>query len=272
MRAHRLRTFVGLLALAALAGCADAPRGQGPAALTTSPLGLDGQLRLAGAALSGGDTVSALGLLQQAVAAEPRSAGARQALADAYYAAGAFPEAEQAYRELGTLEGGADASLLGLARTALARGDLPVAIARFEQARRAGPRNPAAINGLAVAYDLSGRHREAQALYATVLAQDPTNRATLNNLALSLALSGDAKAAIGRLSALVYGPTVIPQARHNLALALGLAGDEEGARSLLGRDLARGAIEDNLAFYRMVRAAGEGAPLPAVSAAPGQAS
>jgi Flp pilus assembly protein TadD len=258
------RAGIGLLALL-LAGCAAGPGTSAP----EPAAGMDGQLRLARAALSGGDADSALGLLQQAVAADPQALASRQALADAYYAAGAYPEAEQAYRELGTLPGGEAPSLLGLARTALARGDVAVAVSRFEQARRAGPQNLESVNGLAVAYDLSGRHHEAQALYATILAQDPTNRGALNNLALSLVLSGEPKAAITRLSTLVYGPKVLPQARHNLALALGLAGDEEGARSLLGRDLARSAIEDNLAFYRLVRAGGG---TPAGEAVPGRAS
>jgi Flp pilus assembly protein TadD len=256
MKRHRPELPLACLILLSVMGCS----GAGPDSTQASPhaymaaLGTEGRLQLANAALSGGDTDSALGLLRQAVQADPRSIEAQRALADAYYAAGAFPEAEQAYRELGKLEGEAGGyHLLGLARVALRRGDLPIAIARFEQARRAGAQDLRAINGLAVAYDLSGRHREAQALYAHLLAQDPTNRAARNNLALSLALSGDLKASVNRLSPLVYGPAVMPQARHNLALVLGLAGDEEGARALLSRDLGRQAIEDNLAFYRMVR-------------------
>ena len=269
MRLDRSRwAGIGLLALV-LAGCAGTPPGR-PASVASPSA--DGQLKLAQAALRGGDSSSALGILQQAVASDPGSVESRRALADAYYAAGAYPEAEQAYRELGAIPGGADASLLGLGRTALARGDLPVAIARFEQARRAGPQNLQAINGLAVAYDLSGRHREAQALYTAILAQDPTNRGAVNNLALSLALAGEPTAAIKRLSSLVYGPAVVPQARHNLALALGLAGDEEGARSLLGRDLARGAIEDNLAFYRLVRTGSAGPGASATGAGTGAPS
>jgi Flp pilus assembly protein TadD len=263
MKRHEPGRHLGCLLLLSVAACSGAGPDGRPAPLQAdlAAIGTVGRLQLASAALSGGDTNSALGLLHQAVEADPRSVEAKRALADAYYAAGAFPEAEQAYRDLGTLEGEAGGDhLLGLARVALSRGDLPVAIARFEQARRAGTQNLRALNGLAVAYDLSGRHREAQALYEHLLAQDPTNRAARNNLALSLALSGELKASVNRFSSLVYGPAVMPQARHNLALALGLAGDEEGARDLLSRDLARHAIEDNLAFYRLVRA---GTPVPA---------
>lgn len=245
--------LVGLALLTAGCVTAQDPNDRTPAAPPTE-VGLDGSLRLANAALRGGDVNSGINLLRQATTENPGSVPAQRALADAYYSIGAMPEAALAYRDLGGMQPGDPHYLIGLGRVALAGADYGEAQRRFAAARQVVGDDPKILNGLAVAYDLAGQHGQAQRLYQQVLQLDPANRAAANNLALSLLLAGQTDVAIDQMTDLAYGPAVLPQARHNLALAYALAGNEDAARDLVRGDLPRNALEENIAFYRTVRA------------------
>lgn len=234
-----------------LAGCSSLPGGdlfsQKPA-----EIGLESNLRLAAAALSGGDIDSALRLYRAGLREHPESVEAHKGLADAYYAIGAYPEARGAYQQFAALDGQNVTPLLGLGRVALASGDMGEAAVQFRRAIAVAPDDMPAQNGLAVALDLSGDHAAAQAIYGQLLERDPANRAVSNNLALSLALSGHIDQAIDSLADLVDGPTIMPEARHNLALAYALQGDEVSAQKLIREDLSPAAMGDTLAFYRQL--------------------
>lgn len=242
----RLPAVLVLVMLAA--GCAGGAQQQ--LADGRKTIGLEGTLRLADAAFSGGDIDGAIRLYDQAVRRFPQAPRARAALADALLAAGAHPEAETAYRRLIQLDAEQPAGLVGLGRVALADGRPSDAMRYFSDGLRSFPDDTNLMNGLAVAYDYVGRHQDAQNLYRRILDRQPANRAVANNYALSLLLSGQRHDALDRLTRLAAGPTLLPQARFNLALAYGLDGDEDAARSLLQEELGRTATEDTLAFYR----------------------
>ena len=251
---HVFRIAVACLMTLWIAGCSTVPSSSLPDRQRTQ-IGLDGSLRLAGAALAGGDIDSALRLYRGTVRDHPKAPAAHQGLADAYYAIRAFPEAKAAYSQLATLQPNDVATPLGLGRVALASGAPTTALEHFQHALTLDPDNMQAQNGLAVAMDLSGDHTAAQAIYHALLKQDPANRAVSNNLALSLALSGKLEQAIDSLAELAGGPTIMPHARHNLALAYALQGNETSAQALIRQDLSRDAVDDTLAFYRRLRSA-----------------
>jgi Flp pilus assembly protein TadD len=211
-------------------------------------------LALAEATLNGGDAEAAIRLYRRAAAAEPAAVAPRLGLARAYLAVGALPEARDAFAAL-RARAPLDAAR-GLGRVALAAGDPVEAKARFAEVLNAEPDDVAALNGVAVALDLEGRHGEARRTYAKALALAPTNRAIASNAALSLALAGNTREAVAELRALADTPMAPKSARHNLALALGLAGDAAAARDLLETKLDPAAVASNLDFYRTARGVG----------------
>lgn len=217
------------------------------------PNGPERILRLAAAAMAGGDVDSALKLYRNAVEDNPNSLAAHRGLADAYYSVSAYPEARVAYTRLGAVKGGEMEHLLGLGRISLETNDLDGAMLHFNKALERDADEARARNGLAVAYDLSGDHERAQSIYADILRQDQTNRAVANNLALSLALSGQTDRAIALLSELASGPMILPQARHNLALAYALQGDDGSAEALIRDELSPEAVAETLSFYQRLK-------------------
>lgn len=245
------RRFALIAACAALAGCDTAPRA-GLVADAGSGLGVDTALRLGEAAMAGGDPAAAARILSQAAAAHPKDAAPTRALGDAYHRMGALPEARQTFAALAGMKGQTAAAETGLGRVALAEGDAGAAEARFRAALVAAPDDVTALNGLAVALDLSGRHGEAAPLYARALALDPTNRAVMANKALSQALAGDPRGAADTLDTLARGPVAPPQARHNLALAYAMDGRFDEAGAVLEAALTPAEARENLDFYRRV--------------------
>ncbi len=246
--ARAARNLASVLALLAVAACATTPP---DATGRAAGEGTQNLLALAEATLAGGDPRAAVELYRRAIEAEPDAVGPRLALADAYYRLGAFTEARVAYA---AAQNDAPAQAhIGLGRVALGLMESEVAARHFEAALAIAADDVAALNGLAVAHDLGGRHREAQQAYVRALALDPTNRAVANNQALSLMLAGDRDSAIDRLERLAGDALGLAEARHNLALAYGLAGDEAAARHLLASELGAEEVDENLAFYRAAR-------------------
>ncbi len=240
-----------------LAGCGDPPPDWGPGASppppNTGPIGLQSALRLGEAAAAGGDMASAVNILGAAAAKHPADPAPRRALAETYFRAGAYPEARRSWTEFRGLSGTPSEAELGLGRVALATGDPGAAETHFRAALAAAPDSLAAMNGIAVALDLRGRHAEARRMYDAALAREPDNRAVLSNRALSMALAGETAAAVRALDDLARGPARLPQAPHNLALAYALDGRQRQAGEILAAELPRDQAEANLAFYRRLR-------------------
>jgi Flp pilus assembly protein TadD len=246
-----IRLLAALTVAGGLAACQTAPRAP-VVAEAQGTLGLDSALRLGDAALAGGDPAAAARVLSAAAAAHPDKSEPARALGDAYFRMRALPEARQTYEGLAAMPGQTATAETGLGRVALAEGDAAEAERHFRAALAAEPRDVIALNGLAVALDLTGRHGEAAPLYAQALAIEPTNRAVMTNQALSRALAGDPRGAAEALDALANGPIAIPQARHNLALAHALSGSFDAADQILTAELSPEQARENLDFYRRV--------------------
>lgn len=118
----------------------------------------------------------------------------------------------------------------GMGAAAVADGDASGALIYFARAVELGatPTMIGADRGLA--YDLQGRHSEAQADYRAALS-GPNSQEARRRLALSLAITGDKDAALAALAPLAAkGDAAAARCR---ALVLAVAGDPDGARRLL---------------------------------------
>lgn len=244
------RTAALALCLGLLAGCASTRTAGQPAPL---PNGVETALRLGEAAAAGGDVAGAVRIFESLTVDHPTVPAPRRALADAYFVAGALPEAEQAYRQLAAIDSGSVAALIGLGRIALTKGDAAAAETHFNAVLAREPQNTTARNGLAVSLDLRGEHAQAQRHYDAILEKDPANRAVMVNRALSVALGGDPNAAVRDLDDLARAPVRVPQAAHNLALAYALAGQPEQSAAVLAAELPPDQARANVEFYRRLR-------------------
>ncbi len=91
----------------------------------------------------------------------------RWQLGEVAFAQGAYDTAEQRYREALTTFPGYYRAVASLGRVRAARGDLPGAIAQYEQVTKRLP-DPTYVAALGDLYKLAGREREAQAQYTLV--------------------------------------------------------------------------------------------------------
>ena len=123
----------------------------------------------------------------------------------------------------------------------------------YEKALSLNPRDPRALVGRGVAYDLAGLHDQAQASYLDALAFEPENVSALNNLALSYAFAGNFSKAVEILHPMATAPGATAQLRQNLALVYGLMGNSELAASISRRDLDEATVRANLRFYEILR-------------------
>jgi tetratricopeptide (TPR) repeat protein len=88
-------------------------------------------------------------------------------LGELYFAQGQYETAEQRYREALTVLPDYYRAVASLGRVRAARGDLPSAIAQYEQVTKRLP-DPIYVAALGDLYKLAGRAREAQAQYSLV--------------------------------------------------------------------------------------------------------
>jgi Flp pilus assembly protein TadD len=219
--------------------------------------------------LSAGDADAAAGAFEQALILDGDNAEAAIGLGDALLRQNRPQEAGEAYGRAFT-RGGARAHE-GYARAMIALNRPEGAVEHLETARRLAPDDTGVLNALGVAYDLTGRHKDAVAAYRAGLEIAPNDRALRNNLGLSLALAGDPDAAVASLRDLAEGAGSDRRARQNLALAYGLKGDAAAAERLSRLDLSETEVRNNLAIYAALRGlppADAAAALVPVAAAP----
>jgi Flp pilus assembly protein TadD len=145
------------------------------------------------------------------------------ALGDTQAAVGFFGRADEAYPS-------SPLPQIGLGAAMAADGDATGAMSYFARAQQLGATAMMLGTDRGLAYDLMGRHSEAQADYRAALGGSDGDEAR-RRLALSLAITGDKAGAIAMLAPLVgRGDAGAARCR---ALVLALAGDLEGARRSL---------------------------------------
>ncbi len=92
------------------------------------------------------------------------------------------------------------------------------------------PRDLAALNGRGVAFDMLGRHDEAQQSYRQARALAPDDISVANNLAMSFILAGMPQQAVPILEPLARRADAPPRVANNLAIARASIGEAPAER------------------------------------------
>ncbi|MEO7602038.1 MAG: tetratricopeptide repeat protein [Sphingomicrobium sp.] len=186
-RKSTIRTTLSAAVIATmLAGCASTSNrvvSHGFGGRSNGDLGLATR---ALAALASNNIPEAIALAERAVEKTPADAGFRTLLGNAYFAAGRFRSAEQAYKDALSIYANQPQALLRLALVQIAQGKGAEAM-RFLEAGR-DVLDPADV-GLAMA--LAGRAQDAVALLDQAARSNNADARVRQNLALAYALSGD---------------------------------------------------------------------------------
>jgi Flp pilus assembly protein TadD len=150
--------------------------------------------------------------------------------------------------------------LVELGKAYLAGDQDNLALPTLLEAKGLEPNNWEILSTIGVAYDYQGDYANARDAYAQALIASPSNPTVLNNLALSQASSGDLDGAIATLQQAVDQPSASAQTRQNLALLMALKGDSNAAERLARKDLPPEVADNNNAYFRMISAAAKAAP------------
>lgn len=171
------------------------------------------------------------------------------ALADAYYRQDAYLKAFSQYQKAYEL-GAALQGSLGMARVNLARNKPEAVKTQLSPLLKEMPGNIEILNIMAVAFDLSGQHQQAQEYYQKILAYNPANKKAYNNYALSLALTGHSKRAYSRILELSRSYQHDDKIRQNMALIQYLAGYHKQAFKTALIDLDKPKAQHNFRILR----------------------
>ncbi|MEO5774180.1 MAG: hypothetical protein ABIQ32_08705 [Sphingomicrobium sp.] len=118
----------------------------------------------------------------------------------------------------------------GMGAATVIEGDADGALVYFARAQRLGATPLMMGSDRGLAYDLLGRHAEAQADYRAALSGAQSDEAR-RRLAVSLAITGDKEGALTTLSPLLMRRD--PASVRTRALVLALSGDTNGARAAI---------------------------------------
>ncbi len=206
-------------------------------------------LRLGAFAEGGGDLATAVQFYQRAHAADPSDPEPLIRLATLLSAIGAHGESVAAYRALATLQPANREVSRALANALIASGQPEGAIDVLNTAPQ-GRSDPRLLSSLAVAYDMLGRHGEAQRSYAQALTLNPADLDIRTNLALSHALAGNDSLAIETMNTIVAAPGADRRHRQARALVLALVGRTDEAAAAAARDLDEAGVSAALDYYR----------------------
>lgn len=234
------------------------------AAPGVAPAGAVGaMIRVGEATRQAGDPANAVLFFRRAHALVPFKAEPLVRLGVALNDLGQFNEAAEAFRDALNIEHNNTEALRGLGFALIGLNQPELAIDQFKAAIAIEP-DYRSFNGLGVASDHLGQHKAAQDYYESGLKIFPNNLTLLNNLGLSQILSRDYDAAIGTLVGAVQQPGASARQRQNLALAYGMAGKDTDAARVSRIDLGPRDVQDNLAYYPILRGADDKVLLAAI--------
>ncbi len=133
-----------------------------------------------------GQSQKALDRVQAEVAANPKNAAARNLLGELHYTVKAYTQATDDFNAAIALEPTYWLSYHNLALTRLATGDRYGAVAAYQAAVKAVPREPAPAISLAELYERLGRPEDAIAQYEDVYRRNPNLSSAAGSLAMLL--------------------------------------------------------------------------------------
>lgn len=200
----------------------------------------------------GGDVASAARFYQAATKVAPNDPVPAFRLGRALQAMGAHKAAADQFRRVLELSPDDGEAKRQLANTLISLDDPKSSIKLFQEiiAENGDHR---AFNGLGVALDMTGKHKEALAAYRAGLAKQPESLSLKNNIALSMAIAGNYDDAAKVLRHVASDPRATPRHRQNLALVYGLAGKETAAARMARVDLDGPSVQRNLDYYNWLR-------------------
>lgn len=212
-----------------LAGCqtslSSSEKAEGEKSAADLEFSAESMLRVADNLVKARDYTSALRFYQDVLERDPRNVQALLGQGEIFLLLGAPGEAVERFQAVTSIapnEGRGDA---GLARALTQLNEPERALPYFAAAVEKGAASAKFYNHYGIAYDLLGKHQDAQVQYGRGLDLTPGDMSLLNNLGLSLVLSEDYPAAVRLLSDVVSAMPDMMQARQNLALAYAFSGD-----------------------------------------------
>jgi len=209
-------------------------------------------IRMGDATWRRGNTAAAARFYQAAANAAPNDPVPTYKLARALQAMGAHVAAADSYRKVLLLRPGNADAKRQIANTLISLDKPQEAIVLYQEVIAAGG-DYRAFNGLGVALDMTGKHKDALAAYRAGLAKEPESLTLKNNLALSMALAGQYTSAARVLRTVTAHPQATARHRQNLALVYGLAGQDHQAAQMARADLDTPSVSRNLAYYTWLR-------------------
>jgi Flp pilus assembly protein TadD len=241
-----MRMLTALVVLSVLAGCAGGPA-------MTSASGGDSNIRIADAALTSGSPAVALQVLDAALKTDPRNAEMLERQGRANVMLGNTTAAEVSFRRAIAIDPKMPTARLGLAKIIMQK-DPVLAGNMFAALVADDAKNTAALVDLGVAFDLQGKHEEAQQAYRKALSLNSSLSSAQQNLGLSLALSGHAEEGAAMLNQLAGSAGDNRKIRDNLAVALTLSGDTSEANRVLREELSAVDAARAMDAYRALQA------------------
>jgi Flp pilus assembly protein TadD len=256
-----------------LTGC-DALSSPAPTKPATEASVMEAQLQAAKQAEANYNYSDALGIYQTLYSQHPENLDLGVSLARNLRFTGQAPIEIGLVNQLIAKNGRSASLLLELGKAYLAADQDNLALPTLLEAKTKEPTNWEVLSTLGVAYDYQGSYADARDIYAQALIASPSNPTVLNNLALSQASSGDLDGAIATLQQAIDQPAALAQTRQNLALMLALKGDPDSAERLARKDLPPEIADGNISYFRMISAAAAkgGAPAPASMTMPAATS
>ncbi|MGI4858574.1 MAG: tetratricopeptide repeat protein [Janthinobacterium lividum] len=250
-----LCVMLGAVALATAGGCTTTTHltEARPSTLNRSPSTMS-ELRIAEVALDAGNIDMAKTVFERVVKANPNSVPGLTGLGNTLYSVGDFTRAGVYFEQASRISPDDATPLLGIARVAIRQRRFDDAIAACRKILRNTPDDALAVSALGVALDMKGEHAGAQVVLRQGLAAHPGDPLLSINLGLSLVLGGDPRQGANVLLDVTRYPNAPAQARQDLALAYGMMGNSQAAAEILGQDLPKASVQDNLRFYEIQRA------------------
>lgn len=240
-----------------LVGCqslSSSEKAEGAKSAADLQFSADSMLRVADNLVKARDYTSALRFYQDVLERDPKNIQALLGQGEIFLILDAPGEAAERFQAVTTLEPKEGRGDAGLARALTQLNEPERALPYFAAAVEKGAVSAKFYNHYGIAYDLMGKHQDAQVQYGRGLDLMPGDVSLLNNLGLSLALAEDYLAAVRLLSDVVSATPDMMQARQNLALAYAFSGDMTTALRLATFPENAAATEQAQTYLRNITA------------------
>ena len=242
LRRRRFATALPLVALVALAGCAQQPKPSTDPTMTGSisqPITQD-------------DFEKAAAYWAQQHAAQPKDTAIMLNYASSLQRLGRGNEATGILAKAALREPGNRDVLAAYGKALASKGDLTTALDMIRRAQAAGAPDWKLLSAEAAILDQLGQNDAARVLYGNALKMKPDEPSVLSNYGMSYVLTGDLKQAESLLRKAIALPGADSRVRQNLALVVGLQGRFAEAEKIAGEELSPEQAQANIAYLKQM--------------------